>query len=119
MFTITINAKTPEEFKEAIKGLYCLFPDEGNAAPIIPLQPGKPAESKPIEPAKPAAVTASADSKAITVEDVRKAVQEKTTGNEANKAAIKEILSSYGAPSVTKLDASHYSEFLTKIKNIA
>ena len=27
MFTITINAKTPDEFKEAIKALYTLFPE--------------------------------------------------------------------------------------------
>ena len=33
MFTITINTKTPEEFKEAVKLLYALFP-EGSSSKV-------------------------------------------------------------------------------------
>jgi hypothetical protein len=122
MFTITFNTKTPEEFKEAIQGLSALFQED------------KPKKSK-VEPktevkavAQPAPVTTAATPpetpapvapSGITLEVVRAAVQEKATAKDENKAAIKSILTSFGAPNVATLSPENYTEFLTKVKEIA
>jgi len=125
MFTITINASTPEEFKEKVKALYALFPD-GNKKTMSgePMQGTLPfpESNKPVESTiPPVAVVASASAEipVITIEAVRVAVQEKTTAKDENKGVIRELLRTYNATSVTKLDPSHYAEFINKVKAIA
>jgi len=123
MFTLTINASTPEEFKEKVKALYALFPDspkKTKAAEVKQATIAFPDTNKPAESVAPPVVApASAETPVITIEAVRMAVQEKTTAKEENKGVIRQLLSEYKATSVTKLDPAHYSDFLTKVKAIA
>lgn len=114
MYELIIKSSTPEEFKERVKGLYALFSDSKDNA-IDSTQPKKDAaKSTGVKPEGTQAAQSKTDK--ISVEDVRKAVQEKTTANEAHKNAVKSILSEFGAPSVTKLDPAKYPDFLAKIK---
>lgn len=117
MFTITINAKTPEEFKEAVKSLYALFPDN-KVKPKSETKASTPTEASA---STQAASINPADTKStnITIETLRAAVQEKATAKEENKALIRSLLSNFGATSVTTLAAEHYPDFLTKVKAIA
>ena len=124
MFTITINAKSPDEFREAVKALYALFPDapkKGKAdakAEVKQPASGVPTIGATTENPVPPVVTPAAAS-GISIEAVRLAVQEKTTANEENKAVIKGLLAKYNAANVTKLDPANYADFLTQVKAIA
>lgn len=51
-----------------------------------------------------------------TLESIRELVTSKNT--EANRAAIKSLLSEYGAASVAKLDPKHFDEFKEKIEKL-
>lgn len=54
----------------------------------------------------------------ITVEYVRSVVAARTSKNRDTKPLLVDVLSSFGADSVTKLDPAKYAEFLEKIKDI-
>ena len=68
-----------------------------------------PAAPAPAAPA-PAAPAPAAPAPAVTIEHVRQALAAKVNNH---REQIKEKLNALGAPSVTKLDPSKYSEMLT------
>src|SRR5574344_55209 len=104
------------------------------AEPEIPATPAKPAEpeiSATPAPATPAAPTEHATSATpavastvptepaapgITIEQVRQALAIKVTNH---REEIKNKLTELGAPSVTKLDPSKYSEMLVFLHGLA
>lgn len=77
-------------------------PVEQPAAP----QPEAPAEEQPEIPEAPAEQPA-APGTSVTIEDVRKALQEKVN---AHREKIKAKLTELGTPNVTKLDPAKYVE---------
>ena len=92
-----------------------------------PAAPAAKQESKPAAPAakpesKPAAPAAKQESKPantasdnISIEDVREALSKKVA---THRSEIKEKLTELGAPSVTKLDKSKYSEMLNFLNSL-
>jgi hypothetical protein len=120
MFTITINAKTPEEFKEAVKGLYELFPDSpksvanpGERQPESETKTGSVAGEKKVAPA---ASTTNAGAERPTIEAMRLAVTEFQQQGDEKRAILKNLFAQYNAKGVSSLDAANYAEFLTKLK---
>ena len=73
-------------------------------------------ESKQAAPAaKPESKPANTASDNISIEDVREALSKKVA---THRSEIKEKLSELGAPSVTKLDKSKYSEMLNFLNSL-
>lgn len=99
--------------------------------PDVVKAPAAKTESKPAAPAaksesksesKPAATAAKSESKSentasdnISIEDVREALSKKVA---THRSEIKEKLTELGAPSVTKLDKSKYSEMLNFLNSL-
>ena len=82
----------------------------------------KPAASAAKSESKPAATAAKSESKPantasdnISIEDVREALSKKVA---THRSEIKEKLTELGAPSVTKLDKSKYSEMLNFLNSL-
>ena len=82
----------------------------------------KPAASAAKPESKPAASAAKPESKPantasdnISIEDVREALSKKVA---THRSEIKEKLTELGAPSVTKLDKSKYSEMLNFLNSL-
>ena len=91
-----------------------------------PAAPAAKPESKPAapaaKPAAPAAPAAKSESKSantasdnISIEDVREALSKKVT---THRSEIKKKLTELGAPSVTKLDKSKYSDMLNFLNSL-
>ena len=87
-------------------------------------KPAAKPESKPAakSESKPAATAAKQESKPantasdnISIEDVREALSKKIA---THRSEIKEKLTELGAPSVTKLDKSKYSEMLNFLNSL-
>lgn len=73
-------------------------------------------ESKPAAPAaKPESKQANTASDNISIEDVREALSKKVA---THRSEIKDKLTELGAPSVTKLDKSKYSEMLNFLNSL-
>ena len=118
---------------EPIKSVLAVLQTGLNAAPMpvmpeMPIQPasGAPAETakapqpepQPEVPAKPEPQPSKEDkgtAPAIGIEDVRKALAEKVNDH---RAAIKDKLTTLGAPSVTKLDPTKYQEMYDFLKSL-
>ena len=88
---------------------------------ILGLFSGKSVNNTKSE-SKPAATTAKPESKPantasdnISIEDVREALSKKVA---THRSEIKEKLTELGAPSVTKLDKSKYSEMLNFLNSL-
>ena len=77
--------------------------------------PEPEAEAPEAEAPAEAEASAEAEAPAVSIEDVRKVLAEKV--NE-HRAAIKDKLTELGAPSVTKLDPSKYSEMYNFLKSL-
>ena len=82
----------------------------------------KPAATAAKSESKPAATAAKSESKPantasdnISIEDVREALSKKVA---THRNEIKEKLTELGAPSVTKLDNSKYSEMLNFLNSL-
>ena len=94
-------------------------PESKPAAKPEPKPESKPAakpESKPAAPAaKPESKPANTASDNISIEDVREALSKKVA---THRSEIKEKLTELGAPSVTKLDKSKYSEMLNFLNSL-
>ena len=95
-------------------------PAETAKAPQPEPQPEVPAkpEPQPEVPAKPEPQPSKEDkgtAPAIGIEDVRKALAEKVNDH---RAAIKDKLTTLGAPSVTKLDPTKYQEMYDFLKSL-
>ena len=81
-----------------------------------PAAPAAKPESKPTAPAaKPESKPANTASDNISIEDVREALSKKVA---THRSEIKEKLTELGAPSVTKLDKSKYSDMLNFLNSL-
>ena len=121
--SVDVNVHLSEKTEQFILGLFS-GKSVNNTKPAAPA--AKP-ESKPAAPAakpesKPAATDAKSESKPantasdnISVEDVREALSKKVA---THRSEIKEKLTELGAPSVTKLDKSKYSEMLNFLNSL-
>lgn len=91
----------------------------GSGAPVVEME--KPKADKPAKGNAPATEKPKDEKKDSgkppTLESVRNAVITKS-GDVAKKAAIKALLSEFGADKVTALDSSNYSAFLSKLENL-
>ena len=122
--SVDVNVHLSEKTEGFILDLVkSIMPDVVKA----PAAPAAKSESKPAAPAatpesKPAAPAAKSESKPantasdnISIEDVREALSKKVA---THRSEIKEKLTELGAPSVTKLDKSKYSEMLNFLNSL-
>ena len=122
--SVDVNVHLSEKTEGFILDLVkSIMPDVVKA----PAAPAAKPESKPAAPAakpesKPAATAAKPESKPentasdnISIEDVREALSKKVA---THRSEIKEKLTELGAPSVTKLDKSKYSEMLNFLNSL-
>lgn len=115
--SVDVNVHLSEKTEGFILDLVkSIMPDVVKA----PAAPAAKQESKPA--AKPAAPAAKSESKPantasdnISIEDVREALSKKVA---THRSEIKEKLTELGAPSVTKLDKSKYSEMLNFLNSL-
>ena len=99
--SVDVNVHLSEKTEQFILGLFS-GKSVNNTKPAAPA--AKP-ESKPVN-------TASDN---ISIEDVREALSKKVA---THRSEIKEKLTELGAPSVTKLDKSKYSEMLNFLNSL-
>lgn len=115
MVTATTQAQKPAPVAPAAPAKSASQPAPAQApkpqAPAAAPAPTKPAATP--APGAPAAQAASSASKSI--EDVRKMLAQKV--NE-HRDVIKQKLSEFGAPSVTKLDPSKYDEMYNFLESL-
>ena len=121
--SVDVNVHLSEKTEQFILGLF----SGKSVNNIKPVAPAAKSESKPAAPAakpesKPAAPAAKPESKSantasdnISIEDVREALSKKVA---THRSEIKEKLTELGAPSVTKLDKSKYSEMLNFLNSL-
>ena len=110
--SVDVNIHLSEKTEQFILGLFS-GKSVNNAQPAAPA--AKP-ESKPAAPAaKPESKPANTASDNISIEDVREALSKKIA---THRSEIKEKLTELGAPSVTKLDKSKYSEMLNFLNSL-
>lgn len=122
--SVDVNVHLSEKTEQFILGLLSVK-SINNAKPAAPAakpeepKPAVPAakpESKPAAPAaKPESEPANTASDNISIEDVREALSKKIA---THRSEIKEKLTELGAPSVTKLDKSKYSEMLNFLNSL-
>ena len=128
--SVDVNVHLSEKTEGFILDLVkSIMPDvvKAPAAPAATAAPAAKPESKPAAPAaksesKPAAPAAKSESKPantasdnISIEDVREALSKKVA---THRSEIKEKLTELGAPSVTKLDKSKYSDMLNFLNSL-
>ena len=110
--SVDVNVHLSEKTEQFILGLFS-GKSVNNTKPAAPA--AKP-ESKPAaSAAKPESKPANTASDNISIEDVREALSKKVA---THRSEIKEKLTELGAPSVTKLDKSKYSEMLNFLKSL-
>ena len=121
--SVDVNIHLSEKTEQFILGLFS-GKSVNNTKPAAPAAKpeSKPAttaakpESKPAAPAaKPESKQANTASDNISIEDVREALSKKVA---THRSEIKEKLTELGAPSVTKLDKSKYSEMLNFLNSL-
>ena len=118
--SVDVNVHLSEKTEQFILGLLsCKSVDNTKPAAPAAKPESKPAakpESKPAAPAaKPESKPANTASDNISIEDVREALSKKVA---THRSEIKEKLTELGAPSVTKLDKSKYSEMLNFLNSL-
>ena len=117
--SVDVNIHLSEKTEQFILGLF-------SSKPANVAQPAAPAakpESKPASKPEPAANAAKSESKPantapsdnVSIEDVREALSKKVA---THRNEIKEKLTELGAPSVTKLDKSKYSNMLDFLNSL-
>ena len=124
--SVDVNIHLSEKTEQFILGLFSSKPAATAAKPESKLavpaaKPAAPAATA-AKPAAPAATAAKPESKPvntasdnISIEDVREALSKKVA---THRSEIKEKLTELGAPSVTKLDKSKYSEMLNFLNSL-
>lgn len=122
--SVDVNVHLSEKTEQFILGLFG-GKSVSNAQPAAPAaQAAKPASKPESKPAsKPAAPAAKPESKPadtapsdnVSIEDVREALSKKVA---THRNEIKEKLTELGAPSVTKLDKSKYSDMLNFLNSL-
>ena len=110
--SVDVNVHLSEKTEQFILGLF-----SGKSVNNI-----KPAATAAKQESKPAATAAKSESKPantasdnISIEDVREALSKKVA---THRSEIKEKLTELGAPSVTKLDKSKYSDMLNFLNSL-
>ena len=99
--SVDVNVHLSEKTEQFILGLF-------SGKSVNNAQPAAPA-------AKPESKPANTASDNISIEDVREALSKKVA---THRSEIKEKLTELGAPSVTKLDKSKYSEMLNFLNSL-
>ena len=123
--SVDVNVHLSEKTEGFILDLVkSIMPDVVKAPAATAAKPASKPESKPASKpeSKPAAPAAKSESKPantasdnISIEDVREALSKKVA---THRSEIKEKLTELGAPSVTKLDKSKYSEMLNFLNSL-
>ena len=111
--SVDVNVHLSEKTEGFILDLVkSIMPDVVKA----PAAPAAKSESKPAATAaKPESKPANTASDNISIEDVREALSKKVA---THRSEIKEKLTELGAPSVTKLDKSKYSDMLNFLNSL-
>lgn len=110
--SVDVNVHLSEKTEQFILGLFS-GKSVNNTKPAATA--AKP-ESKPAAPAaKPESKPENTASDNISIEDVREALSKKVA---THRSEIKEKLTELGAPSVTKLDKSKYSDMLNFLNSL-
>ena len=121
--SVDVNVHLSEKTEQFILGLFS-GKSVNNTKPAAPAAkpesksaaPAAKPESKPAAPAaKPESKPANTACDNISIEDVREALSKKVA---THRSEIKEKLTELGAPSVTKLDKSKYSEMLNFLNSL-
>nr|DAH41700.1 MAG TPA: activated protein kinase C receptor [Bacteriophage sp.] len=122
--SVDVNVHLSEKTEQFILGLFS-GKSVNNTKPAAPAataaKPAAPAATaaKPTAPAataaKPESKPANTASDNISIEDVREALSKKVA---THRSEIKEKLTELGAPSVTKLDKSKYSNMLDFLNSL-
>ena len=99
--SVDVNVHLSEKTEQFILGLF-------SGKSVNNTKPAAPA-------AKPESKSANTASDNISIEDVREALSKKVA---TYRSEIKEKLTELGAPSVTKLDKSKYSEMLNFLNSL-
>ena len=112
--SVDVNIHLSEKTEQFILSLF-------SSKPVNVAQPAAPA-AKPASKPEPAANAAKPDKPAdtvpsdnVSIEDVREALSKKVA---THRNEIKEKLTELGAPSVTKLDKSKYSDMLNFLNSL-
>lgn len=121
--SVDVNVHLSEKTEGFILDLVkSIMPDVVKATAAPAAKPAAPAAKPESKPAAPAATAAKPESKPantasdnISIEDVREALSKKVA---THRSEIKEKLTELGAPSVTKLDKSKYSEMLNFLNSL-
>ena len=110
--SVDVNVHLSEKTEQFILGLF-----SGKSVDNTkPAAPAAKTESKPAaSAAKSESKPANTASDNISIEDVREALSKKVA---THRSEIKEKLTELGAPSVTKLDKSKYSEMLNFLNSL-
>lgn len=118
--SVDVNVHLSEKTEQFILGLFS-GKSVNNTKPAAPAakpesKPAAKPESKPATSAtKLESKPANTASDNISIEDVREALSKKVA---THRSEIKEKLTELGAPSVTKLDKSKYSEMLNFLNSL-
>ena len=121
--SVDVNVHLSEKTEQFILGLFSGKSVNNTKPAASAAKPeSKPAASAAKPESKPAASAAKPESKPantasdnISIEDVREALSKKVA---THRSEIKEKLTELGAPSVTKLDKSKYSEMLNFLNSL-
>ena len=121
--SVDVNVHLSEKTEQFILGLFS-GKSVNNTKPAAPAAntESKPAASAAKSESKSAATAVKPESKSantasdnISIEDVREALSKKVA---THRSEIKEKLTELGAPSVTKLDKSKYSDMLNFLNSL-
>ena len=114
--SVDVNVHLSEKTEGFILDLVkSIMPDVVKATAAPAAKPAAPA-AKPTTPAaKPESKPENTASDNISIEDVREALSKKVA---THRSEIKEKLTELGAPSVTKLDKSKYSDMLNFLNSL-
>lgn len=121
--SVDVNVHLSEKTEGFILDLVkSIMPDVVKAPAAPAAKPAAPAAKPAATAAKPTTPAAKPESKPentasdnISIEDVREALSKKVA---THRSEIKEKLTELGAPSVTKLDKSKYSEMLNFLNSL-
>ena len=121
--SVDVNVHLSEKTEQFILGLFsCKSVNNTKPAATAAKPESKPAATAAKPESKPAAPAAKQESKPantasdnISIEDVREALSKKVA---THRSEIKEKLTELGAPSVTKLDKSKYSDMLNFLNSL-
>lgn len=121
--SVDVNVHLSEKTEGFILDLVkSIMPDVVKAPAAPAAKPAAPAAKPAATAAKPTTPAAKPESKPentasdnISIEDVREALSKKVA---THRSEIKEKLTELGAPSVTKLDKSKYSDMLNFLNSL-